>query len=421
MDILFDFFINMTTIPTIYVAVPAMNESKLLPRLINDIFNQNYRKFQIVVCINQPDEWWGDISKKNICLDNQKTIKYLNSLKTNEIHIIDKSSIGNGWKGKNYGVGWARKIAMDYIMSKASDDDIIVSIDADTQINCDYFSSIVDSFNTHQKIIAISVPYFHKLTEDNLINRCILRYEIYMRLYSINLWRTKVPYHFTALGSAICIKAWAYKKVGGITPLKSGEDFYFLQKLAKSGTILNWNPEKVYPETRYSNRVFFGTGPALIKGRNEDWSSYPIYHFSLFNKLSELYNIFHKICSEKLNNNDYQLLNEFSIDNEWWQNLKINFKTERHFVKACSEKFDALRILQFLKSKQPLIRKTDEECLIEYLSCFHKDIFNSFDFKDFNFKTSSIHFLDAIRKVLLNIEEEFQKNEYFKTKTTIER
>ncbi len=90
---------------------------------------------------------------------------------------------------------------------------------------------------------------------------------------------------FTAIGSAMALPVKSYRAIGGMTPHKSGEDFYFLQKLRKFGKVLTWNKEKVYPEARYSDRVFFGTGPAMIKGRDGDWSSYPIYPFELFDEI----------------------------------------------------------------------------------------------------------------------------------------
>lgn len=399
----------MTSDTKIFVAIPVMNESKNISSLICNVFSQTYKNYQIVLCINQPDSWWNDKDKIEICTDNQITITYINSLKDKNIHLIDKSSKGKGWTGKNFGVGWARKITMDYIADLASDYDIIISIDADTQIESNYFESIISSFNTHKKSIAISIPYYHKLTDDNKLNRSILRYEIYMRNYSLNLWRINNPYHFTALGSAISLPVWAYKKIGGLSPVKSGEDFYFLQKLSKTGFVLNWNPVKVYPEARYSDRVFFGTGPALIKGSKGDWKSYPIYHYSLFDKIGELFGLFGKIYYDNLNNKDIEFLKNFSIDKDWWLNLKTNFKTETHFVKACYEKFDALKILQFLKENQNYINKTDEECLIEYFEKFHNNYYTNLNLKKFNFDSTSIEQLDEIRNFLVKKEEEYQK------------
>ena len=82
-------------------------------------------------------------------------------------------------------------------------------------------------------MIGLAVPYYHKLIGD-ATDRLILRYEIYMRCYLINLLRIQNPYAFTALGSAMAVTVRAYRKAGGLTPVKSGEDFYFLQNLISS-------------------------------------------------------------------------------------------------------------------------------------------------------------------------------------------
>jgi hypothetical protein len=174
---------------------------------------------------------------------------------------------------------------MDAINKVAKAKDIIVSLDADTTFRENYFSSLAENFSDHPDAVAIAVPYFHQLVEDEAANRAMLRYEIYMRYYSLNLWKIGSPYSFMALGSAMAFPLWAYRAVGGMTPKMSGEDFYFLQKLRKYGKMLFSNPEKVYPAARFSDRVYFGTGPAMIKGNQGDWTSYPIYSFHYFDEI----------------------------------------------------------------------------------------------------------------------------------------
>ncbi len=95
------------------------------------------------------------------------------------------------------------------------------------------FNRLLNTFKHHPDAVALSVPYYHNLTGDEEKDRAILRYEIYMRYYAINLWRIGSPYNFTAVGSAMALPVWAYRAIGGITPHKSGEDFYFIQKLRK--------------------------------------------------------------------------------------------------------------------------------------------------------------------------------------------
>ena len=259
----------------IYIALPAMDELLYLPQFIECVKAQTFNNYELVVCVNQPKSWWFEADHLPVCENNQKSIDWLREQKDIVLTLIDKSSEKNGWNAKKLGVGWARKVTMDFICEKADDHDIIISLDADTTFSPDYFQSIIDNLNANSHKVAISIPYYHLLTEDKDTNKNMLRYEIYMRHYALNLWRIKNPYNFSALGSAIAVPVWVYKRVGGISPHKSGEDFYFLLKLRKFGLLQLWNKEKIYPAARYSDRVFFGTGPAMIKGASGDWSSLP--------------------------------------------------------------------------------------------------------------------------------------------------
>jgi len=398
----------------IYISLPVFNEIEYLPKTINSIKRQSYSNFKLFVCVNQPDEWWDDIEKRYICENNQKTLCYLKSLKNISVTIIDKTSKGNGWNTKKAGVGLARKTLMDAISNykQTKKDDIILSLDADTVFSENYFLSIIENFKAHKKAVALSVPYYHRLTDNDVVDRAMLRYEIYMRYYSINLWRIKSPYSFTALGSAIALPVWAYNAIGGITAKKSGEDFYFLQKLRKYGDILLWNKEKVYPYSRFSDRVFFGTGPAMIKGNLSDWKSYPIYHFSLFDEIKSLYDLFPALFYKDVDNTVSNFFCDKFKDTDLWQNIRDNYKDEKHFVRACHTKIDGLRILQYLKSRQKKEEKrADEKNLTEFLYNFYNiEIKKSdIDLSDLSFKKSSVQMLNIIRNFLFKKEEEEEK------------
>ncbi len=394
----------------IYIALPVMDEMEYLPELINNIKKQKFRSFELFVCVNQLDEWWSDPKKENICLNNIHALELLKKTKQFPVIVIDKSSKGMGWKGKRFGVGWARKTIMDNISLKADKNDIILSLDADTSFSENYFSSIADSFKTDEKVVALSVPYYHKLTGDEVADRNILHYEIYMRYFTLNLWRIKNPSRFTALGSAIAVPVWAYKTIGGITPHKSGEDFYFLQKLRKYGKLKIWNNEKVFPAARFSDRVFFGTGPAMIKGKNGDWSSYPFYHFSLFDKIKNTFDLFSELYEKDIETPMTNFLNDQFRSENIWAPLRKNFKTRGNFVKACEDKVDGLRILQYLKTSQKDNKNSDEENLKEFLFEFYKNKeIEKLDPDEFSFTESKISHLNLIRDFLVMKESELQK------------
>jgi hypothetical protein len=197
----------------------------------------------------------------------------------------------------------------------------------------------------------------------------MLRYEIYMRNYNIQLMLINCPYAFTALGSAMVVPVWAYRAIGGMTPKKSGEDFYFLQKLRKYGHLLVWNREKVYPGTRFSDRVFFGTGPAMIRGRAGDWNSYPVYHQPFFNDIKNTFDLFPRLYEDPETPTPLdEFLKKVFGEGNPWKPILTNCRSREQFIRACQQKLDGLRILQYLKSSQAESGLGDIDCLHENYS-----------------------------------------------------
>jgi hypothetical protein len=400
----------------IFIALPLMDELETVQSVMDSLCEQKVSNpVEVFVCVNQPDEWWDDEEKRLVCKNNMRTIRLLENGFTGSkisLTIIDRFSPGSGWKGKQHGVGWARKTVMDAIDKVAYGSDIIVSLDGDTTFGEHYLQSIADNIASNIHATAIAVPYYHKLTGDELTDRCILRYEIYMRHYALNLWRIKSPYHFTALGSAMAIPVWAYRSIGGMTPQKSGEDFYLLQKLCKMGDVLTWNKEKVYPAARFSDRVFFGTGPAMIKGRDGDWSSYPVYDYRLFDEVLETYNSFEQLFIKDIPTPMTAILSEQHKKDTLWEPLRKNVVTKERFIRACHQKVDGLRVLQYLKSRQNETEHNDEQNLLEYFERFYPEESKTLniDFKQFSFKDSPVEELDRIRDFMVAEEEKCQKN-----------
>ena len=387
----------------LYIAIPALDELDFLPQTLTAIAKQKTEfHFSVYVCVNQPDNWWNDAQKIEICQNNQKLLHLLNSFNSFPIFLIDKTSIGKGWTSKNSGVGWARKILFEEILKTAKDDDVIVSLDADTLFNEFYLQSIGENF-IKNKINVLSLPYYHKLTEDENANRAILRYEIYLRNYFINMHRINSPYTFTAIGSAIALKVLALRKIRNITPLSSGEDFYLLQKLRKMTSISNYNSELVYPAARFSTRVLFGTGPAMIKGMQGDWKSYPIYHYSLFDKVKETYDIISQLFTEDIETEFTSFLKEQYKTHDLWNPLRKNFKTISQFTHAFHEKADGLRVLQFLKAKNSDWGMSDKQASKENLEVFLKN--DKSHIKNNN--------LQLIRDLLFEIEMKLRKTANF--------
>ncbi len=351
----------------VFIALPVLNESENLPVFLNCLRKQTFKDFTLVACVNNYEWWWGDTEKRKLCLDNQQSLDLLQDEKEINIHVIDCSSIGKGWSLKKGGVGMARKVALDFISGKAEEDALMVSMDADTDYPRDYLNSIISTFEEHPNYYGLSLPYYHPLTGKVDVDRLILRYEIYMRYYALNMIRISNPYRFTALGSAMAFPAWAYRKAGGLTPVKSGEDFYFLQKLVKVGGIGYTADTQAYPSARFSDRVLFGTGPALIKGSKDDWSSYPFYPSSFFDEVAETYGFFQSLYQNDVPTPMDEFLEIQFGEKNIWGPIRRNYKDRNNFTKACISKVDGLRILQYLRWRASQNKFDNKDVLLDYI------------------------------------------------------
>lgn len=403
--------INNSIAPKVYATLPVLNESTQILTLLDDVKKQLYSNWTLIVCVNQPDEWWALPDKVSLCEDNAQTLNLLRQPADERIVIIDRSSMGNGWIGKRHGVGWARKTAMDLAAYLAGDTDLILSLDADTHYSPEYFSSVVAQLSKFPAAAGLSAPYYHPLNGDEAADRSILRYEIYMRNYAIHMLNIRNPYCFSAIGSGMACTSANYKKMGGLTPKMSGEDFYFIQKLRKSGNIIIENDEVVYPAARFSDRVYFGTGPAMIRGRGGDWDSYPVYSSKSFAKVKETFDAF-----PELYKNDFpvpmdEFIAQLSEGGSFWESLRRNASTREAFVKACMQRLDGLRVLQFLKTDNQNYAETNEEKL---KSLLQSDIFapgETDDLPEFtDFSQCNIPDLNKIRNILFNKERSLQQN-----------
>ncbi len=391
--------------PKVYAAIPVLDETEYLPNLISDLVNQQGCPWEAVICINQPDEWWHDEQRKKACIRNQASLEYLNSLNLPQIHLIDKSTRGSGWAGKNHGVGWARKTAMDKASAMADPGDLIVSMDADTRYSPGFFNSLILASGKYPDAAGLSVPYYHPLTGDETTDRCVLRYEIYMRNYALNMLLINSPYAFSAIGSGMACKASVYRRMGGLTPKMSGEDFYFMQKLRKSGHIVVDIADTIYPASRFSDRVYFGTGPAMIKGRNGDWDSYPVYHNQAFQLIKQTYDAFDGLFNHNSATPMDAFLEKVTHGDPVWEPLRSNASTKESFARACMQRIDALRILQFLKETNNIFPHDNERRLHDFLTNhFKKNTGLTEMLSRLDFEQTPVSELDSIRNFMAKEE-----------------
>ncbi|MFO7937156.1 MAG: glycosyltransferase family A protein [Kiritimatiellia bacterium] len=399
----------------LHIAMPAMDEMEWLPHTIESVAGQNLKDFKVWICVNQPDSWWKCEDKREICENNARLLEWLSSRNKPDCQVIDRSGKGKGWQDRKGGVGAARKLIMDIISANADPEDVIVSLDADTLLDTGYLAAVRQAFEDNPDAAGYTARYYHKLSGEEKIDRAILRYEIYMRHFLLNLMRIQSPYAFTALGSALATTVKTYRKVGGLTPKKSAEDFYFLMKLAKSGSLIYGDKSCVYPASRVSERVIFGTGQAVLNGYGIMRERYPVFETGLFDDIAETTEGFPQLYDADIELPMSSFLRERLNNDNLWEGLRQNHSSRERFVRACHERVDALRIFQYLRSKHDFFL-SDERNLFQSLKTYFADEVEQMaspavrdllaeNMNSWSIDSASIEELDELRNLLSAIED----------------
>ena len=182
--------------------------------------------------------------------------------------FVDASAPGLEIPTRAGGVGMARKIGMDAALRLLANSEkkprLILSLDADTLVGPDYLSCIRNAFSSGRAQAGM-VDYEHQMPPDRAQQAAICRYEIFLRYWVLGLQYSRSPYAFHSIGSTMVTTDEGYLAVRGMNRREAGEDFYFLNKLAKAGPLRRIRETCVYPSGRSSARVPFGTGAAVAK------------------------------------------------------------------------------------------------------------------------------------------------------------
>jgi len=198
--------------------------------------------------------------------------------------FIDASSTGHELPPKG-GVGHARKIGMDRALtllgSRNDGGRRIFCLDADTLVEPNYLSSLRNHFERFSPPGAV-VAFSHRIPGDRLLAAGICCYEIFLRYYVLGLGWAGSPYAFHTIGSTMACTAAAYTAVRGMPCRQAGEDFYFLNKLAKLAPLGDVHDTTVYPSARPSGRVPFGTGRRMQRFLAGVHNEYLVYDPGVF-------------------------------------------------------------------------------------------------------------------------------------------
>lgn len=263
---------------------------------------------------------------------------------------------------KKAGVGYARKTGMDEAVRRFAQagqkDGIIISFDADTLCEQNYFTAIEEHFKNFPKTDGCSIYFEHPMEGKEFpkkVYESVVQYELHMRYYLNAIKYSGFPNAFYTVGSAFAVRANSYCRQGGMNARQAGEDFYFLQKFFDLGNFTDLNSTKVIPSPRPSLRVPFGTGKAIdhLLTSGKPLHSYNPETFELLKTVFSTINHLYKQLSESGKadlSGFHELLREYLEE--------INFSDELHdiyenssgyeaFEKRFYRYFNMFRILKF--------------------------------------------------------------------------
>ncbi len=357
------------------VVIPAICEYENIKTLLSSLVKLKPKYFSstlFLFVVNNKEE----ISEE-IKLDNKKTIALLKDIihkknKTNNALIssvhksninlgfIDASTEGRELPDKKAGVGLARKIGMDNALKlfdyTNSSKNILICLDADCRVSENYLSEIVETFNK-EKINAAVIRYEHDIKKNNEETKAIICYEIFLRYYHLGLLYAGSPYSVPTIGSAMACDAESYVHVEGMNKRKAAEDFYFLEKLAKSYKIRQINKAVVYPAGRKSWRVPFGTGQRVERFLSNKKDEYVLFNPLSFDILKNWLSLFLSSAEDdplsilnetkKISDNLYNFLNEQNFLNIITE-IRKNSKTSRQFYNQKVKWFDGFKTLKLI-------------------------------------------------------------------------
>ncbi|MFA6597036.1 MAG: glycosyltransferase family A protein [Ignavibacteriaceae bacterium] len=345
------------------VVVPAIHEHENIKRLLASLQaadNSYADKILVLFVINNLSSSGEEVKE-----ENQKTLKFLRAYlhdKKTQINffsgLIDASSAGNELDEKNGGVGLARKIGMDMAITLFSYESvkkkILVCLDADCTVSQNYFTEIYEVFNW-QDLRAAVTSFQHSLSNEE--NReAILCYEIFLRYYVLSLRFAGSPYAFHTIGSTMVCDVDSYIKIEGMNKQKAAEDFYFLEKLAKNVSIGEIKNAVVYPSSRRSWRVPFGTGQRVNRFLSRIQDEYLLYNFNSFLILKEWLRLFLSnnftaeeflAGAEKIHSSLFAFLKEQKFEKTWTEILRTS-KTGEQLQRQKNTWFDGFKTLKLI-------------------------------------------------------------------------
>ena len=305
----------------------------------------------------------GEMSDNSVVQNNRETYYDLLAFakEHNKPNLSFHALLCENLPRKHAGVGLARKIGMEWsvrgFLESGNRDGVIISLDADCTVSENYLSGIENQFSTYKPNCCVLNFHHRNLDDNSIIQNAIDQYEDYIWYFRNALKAIGFPYYYHTIGSAFAVRADAYIKVGGIGRQQGGEDFYFLQKVFSLDKTVELMKSFVYPEARFSDRIPFGTGPALekiIASPEGILSVYSIESFYALKSFFDLHIEFYKKSDdtiEELIRALHPSIQQFLIDHKLQYAItdcNQNSATVKTFQKRFFHHFDAFVIIKYL-------------------------------------------------------------------------
>ncbi len=344
----------------IVVVIPVYLEDDLLSTLNSLVqCRVSEEKVAVLLVVNAQKNAESEVIEKQ-----KNTIEEITQYISTTNHVIDFFVIeALDLPKKHFGAGLARKIGMDLAVKHFStikkSDGIIVSLDADTIVSDNYFTSIASYFKV-KKHKGCSIYFEHPVKGDAFneeIYNAIIQYELHLRYYVACLKMINFPYAFHTIGSCFAFKAEAYVKAGGMNRRQGGEEFYFIQKLIQMGGYGELNDTVIQPSPRISDRVPFGTGPtikSIVESGDEEYLTYNLQGFIDLKILFENMDSFYQITEPEYQEALIKLpgrVRSYLLNSVFWEELNAvsqNCSELSVFRKRFYHVFNAFRVVKYV-------------------------------------------------------------------------
>jgi hypothetical protein len=255
------------------VAVPALAESGRLFDTLADLCAAAAHAPEPTLALVVVNNRGPEHAPEPLRRDNAETLARLLPLMESpafrgglRLGVVDAASPGRELPPRD-GVGLARKIGLDHGLAVLRGNGRmgggLVCLDADTRVPENYLAALHAFFAAPGRW-GLVLDFEHPLPPEEPLRSAALDYTLHLAVHALGLVHARSPYAFPTMGSAMGCTAAASAAAGGMRRTRAGEDFYFLQALAKTGPVEYLHETTVRPAARASDRVPFGTGRSLL-------------------------------------------------------------------------------------------------------------------------------------------------------------